>query len=105
MIFRVHGFDKNASKASIDVECTSESVARYTASRHGFTTTTTVEIIDADQACDPVQPAKSSAIPLAWNQTRLPDVLVLASGIFLGLTAFFLFMLIFSWIFGSIRLG
>ena len=106
MVFRVHGVRADKSKGYVDVRCDSEAVARYTATRHGLVTTTSVEIIGEDEAGEVVTPPVGSKLLKAWYHERRDDVLVIASGIFLGLTAFTIFMMIVAGLFGgSVRFG
>ncbi len=101
MIFRVHGVRADKSKGHVDVRSDSEAVARYAATRHGLATTTSVEIISEDEAGEVVTPPVGSKILKAWYHERRDDVLVIASGIFLGLTAFTIFMMIVSRLLGG----
>lgn len=90
-IFRVHGVDENGNPASVDVECSSEAVARNTAIRRGLVNTERVEIVGADEAREVFRPAPPTRIRLAPVSLDSNSVLTIAAGVFLGLLAWTVF--------------
>lgn len=54
-VFRVRGDTKvDGSEGFLDIDCASESVARYAAIRNGLRNTTSIDVIDRAEAVDPI---------------------------------------------------